>query len=50
MGFRTIVNLRGTPRQSHYLFEEESCAALGLTMVNLQLHARRAAPGPSFWR
>lgn len=44
MGVRTIVNLRGTPRQSHYLFEEESCAALGLVMTNLQLHARRAAP------
>jgi protein tyrosine phosphatase (PTP) superfamily phosphohydrolase (DUF442 family) len=44
MGIRTIVNLRGTPRQSHYLFEEESCRALGLIMVNLQLHARRAAP------
>ena len=44
IGVRTIVNLRGTPRQSHYLFEAESCAALGLTMVNLQLHARRAAP------
>jgi protein tyrosine/serine phosphatase len=44
MGVRTIVNLRGTPRQSHYLFEEESCAALGLAMVNLKLHARRAAP------
>jgi protein tyrosine/serine phosphatase len=44
MGIRTIVNLRGVHRQSHYLFEAESCAALGLTMVNLQLHARRAAP------
>jgi protein tyrosine phosphatase (PTP) superfamily phosphohydrolase (DUF442 family) len=44
MGIRTIVNLRGAHRQSHYLFEAESCAALGLTMVNLQLHARRAAP------
>jgi protein tyrosine phosphatase (PTP) superfamily phosphohydrolase (DUF442 family) len=44
MGIRTIVNLRGTPRQSHYLFEAESCAALGLTMVDFQLHARRAAP------
>jgi protein tyrosine phosphatase (PTP) superfamily phosphohydrolase (DUF442 family) len=44
MGIRTIVNLRGTPRQSHYLFEEESCAALGLAMVNLHLNARRAAP------
>ena len=44
MGIRTIINLRGTPRQSHYLFEKESCAALGLVMVNRQLHARRAAP------
>lgn len=44
MGIRTVINLRGTPRQSHYLFEEESCEALGLELVNLQLHARRAAP------
>ncbi len=44
LGIRTVVNLRGTPRQSHYLFEEESCAKLGMTLVNLQLHARRAAP------
>ena len=43
-GIRTIVNLRGTPRQSHYLFESEASAALGLTLVNHQLHARRAAP------
>jgi protein tyrosine/serine phosphatase len=43
-GIRTVINLRGTPRQSHYLFEEESCASLGLTMINRQLHARRAAP------
>jgi len=44
LGIQTVVNLRGTPQQSHYLFEEESCAELGLQMVNLQLHARRAAP------
>lgn len=44
MGIRTIVNLRGAHRQSHYLFERESCAALGLGMVDVQLHARRAAP------
>jgi len=43
-GMRTIINLRGTPQQSHYLFEEESCADLGLEMINLRLHARRAAP------
>ncbi len=41
IGIRTIVNLRGVHRQSHFLFEEESCAALGLTLVNLQLHARQ---------
>lgn len=44
MGVRTIVNLRGVHRQSHYLFEEESCRALGLTLVNLQLHARQPVP------
>lgn len=40
MGFKTVVNLRGIHQQSHYLFEEEACRDLGLTMVNLQLHAR----------
>ncbi len=42
MGIKTILNLRGTAQQPHYLFEVESCAALGLTLVDNQMAARRA--------
>ncbi len=41
-GIKTVVNLRGVARQPHYLFEEESCAALGITLIPLQLSARNA--------
>lgn len=44
MGIRTILNLRGAAGAAHYLVEEESCAALGLRLVNVTLHARFAAP------
>ena len=44
MGIRTILNLRGAAGAAHYLVEEESCASLGLTLVNVTLHARFAAP------
>jgi protein tyrosine phosphatase (PTP) superfamily phosphohydrolase (DUF442 family) len=44
MGIRTVVNLRGEDRFAHYLFERESCAALGLTLVDAKLWAREAAP------
>ena len=43
-GIRTILNLRGSAGAAHYLVEEESCAQLGLTLVNVTLHARFAAP------
>ncbi|MFY9240636.1 MAG: tyrosine-protein phosphatase [Roseovarius sp.] len=43
-GFRSILNLRGAGGAAHYLVEEESCAKLGLTLVNVTLHARFAAP------
>jgi len=43
-GFRTILNLRGDGGAAHYLVEEESCAQLGLRLVNVTLHARYAAP------
>ena len=42
MGIKTVLNLRGVAKQPHYLFEVESCAALGLTLVNKQMAARRA--------
>ena len=42
MGIRTVLNLRGAARHARYLFEEESCAALGLTLVSVGLSARKA--------
>lgn len=44
MGIRTVVNLRGEDKFAHYLFEKETCAALGLTLVDVKLWARTAAP------
>lgn len=43
-GIRSILNLRGSAGAAHYLVERESCAALGLTLVDVTLHARFAAP------
>ena len=43
MGIKTVVNLRGEDKHAHYLFEKESCDALGLTLVNAKIHAREAA-------
>jgi protein tyrosine phosphatase (PTP) superfamily phosphohydrolase (DUF442 family) len=42
MGIKTILNLRGTAKHPRYLFEAESCAALGLTLVSVGLRARKA--------
>jgi protein tyrosine phosphatase (PTP) superfamily phosphohydrolase (DUF442 family) len=42
MGIRTILNLRGSSRNPRYLFEEESCARIGLTLVSVGLRARKA--------
>lgn len=44
MGIKTVVNLRGEDKGAHYQFEQESCAALGLTLVDAKLWAREAAP------
>lgn len=44
MGVRSVLNLRGAGQNAPYLAERESCDALGLTMVNCELSARRAAP------
>jgi len=43
MGIKTVVNLRGADKHAHYLFEEETCKALGLTLLNAKLWARNAA-------
>lgn len=42
MGIETVLNLRGAVKEAHYLFEVESCAALGLELVNIQMSARKA--------
>jgi len=44
MGIRTVLNLRGNAKHAHYLFEQEACDELGLTLINLSLGARQA-PG-----
>lgn len=43
-GFKSILNLRGSGGAAHYLTEQESCAKLGLTLVDVRLNARNAAP------
>ena len=42
-GIRAVLNLRGSAGAAHYLTERESCAQLGLTLVDRNLHARKAA-------
>ncbi len=44
MGIRSILNLRGAAGAAHFLVEDESCEQLNLTLVNVRLHARFAAP------
>jgi protein tyrosine phosphatase (PTP) superfamily phosphohydrolase (DUF442 family) len=43
-GITTVLNLRGAAKQSHYLFEAEACTALGLTLVDIAMSARKAPP------
>lgn len=42
MGIKTVLNLRGAGKNPHYLFEAESCAALGLTLKTVHMSARNA--------
>ncbi|MDA0223567.1 MAG: tyrosine-protein phosphatase [Proteobacteria bacterium] len=39
MGVKTILNLRGVGEHSHYLFEKEACAELGLTLIDHTMFA-----------
>ena len=47
MGIRGVLNLRGAGGRAPYLFEVESCAALGLTLLSVDLQARKPAPRDS---
>lgn len=40
-GIRTILNLRGADDFSPYLLEREACDALGITLIDLRISARR---------
>nr|WP_245218774.1 tyrosine-protein phosphatase [Rubellimicrobium aerolatum] len=40
-GIKSILNLRGTAEQPRFLFEKESCEALGLRLTSVMLHARK---------
>ena len=42
VGLRSVLNMRGTSQQSFYLFEAETCAKLGITLVDLPMSASRA--------
>lgn len=44
MGIKTVLNLRGATRHSHYKFEVETCEALGLALIDIPLSARSAPP------
>ena len=44
MGIRTILNLRGQDKFSFYLFERESCADLGITLIDHKIYARSLVP------
>lgn len=44
LGLKSVLNLRGTPRQGFYLFEVETCRDLGLTLHDMAFSARQAPP------
>jgi protein tyrosine/serine phosphatase len=44
LGLKSVLNLRGSPRQGFYLFEVEACQRLGLTLHDVSLSARQAPP------
>lgn len=41
-GIKTILNLRGPSDGAHYLFEKESCDALGMELFSMSFNARCA--------
>lgn len=47
-GIRTILNLRGVDTFSFYLFERESCDALGIELIDLKIYARSLVPRARF--
>jgi len=48
MGIGTVLNLRGQDKFSFYLFERETCAALGLDLIDIKIYARSLVPRDRF--
>lgn len=48
MGIRSVLNLRGQDKFSFYLFERETCAELGLTLIDHKIYARSLVPRARF--
>jgi len=48
-GIKAVLNLRGTSRYSYYLFERETCDALGLTLVDINLSATELPTLDTIW-
>ncbi|ALG90810.1 MULTISPECIES: phosphatase domain-containing protein [Actibacterium] len=44
MGIRSVLTLRGSNPRSHFLFEKESCEALGMSLHSVSISARELAP------
>lgn len=42
MGIKSVLNLRGATRHSHYRFEVETCSLLGLELIDIPLSACKA--------
>lgn len=43
-GIKTIINLRGVGRHSHYLFERQACAEHGIRLIDHRLFASGLVP------
>ncbi len=50
MGIKTVLNLRGEDVFSFYLFEKETCEALGLELIDLKIYARALVDRAQFMR
>ena len=48
MGIRTILNLRGANKKSHYMFEKTACKAMGVNLIDVRINARNLAPGTTY--
>lgn len=43
-GIKTVINLRGEAKHSPFLFEQEACEKLGMTLHSVTMSARKLVP------